>query len=141
VRADNRIDNLRIVCPNCAAALDTHCGRKLRREPRNCLRCGKEFQPRHPGHSYCSRRCGTRWDRSGRPRPGGRRVERPPYAQLLEEIKTLGYRAVGRKYGVSDNAIHKWMRDYERDRVRKSGGDPDVVEIPTRTWPNRRRAS
>ncbi len=27
---DNRLDNLRIVCPNCAATLDTHCGRKNR---------------------------------------------------------------------------------------------------------------
>jgi ribosomal protein S27AE len=25
---DNRIENLQIVCPNCAATLDTHCGRK-----------------------------------------------------------------------------------------------------------------
>ena len=30
VRDDNRIENLRIVCPNCAATLDTHCGRKNR---------------------------------------------------------------------------------------------------------------
>jgi hypothetical protein len=30
---DNRLENLRIVCPNCAATLDTHCGRKNRREP------------------------------------------------------------------------------------------------------------
>ncbi len=28
VRDDNRLANLRIVCPNCAATLDTHCGRK-----------------------------------------------------------------------------------------------------------------
>lgn len=28
VPTDNRIENLRIVCPNCAATLDTHCGRK-----------------------------------------------------------------------------------------------------------------
>ncbi len=27
---DNRLANLRIVCPNCAATLDTHCGRKNR---------------------------------------------------------------------------------------------------------------
>lgn len=26
---DNRIENLQIVCPNCAATLDTHCGRKI----------------------------------------------------------------------------------------------------------------
>jgi hypothetical protein len=36
---DNRLENLQIVCPNCAATLDTHCGRKNRRdrEPRSCL--------------------------------------------------------------------------------------------------------
>ena len=30
VRDDNRLENLRIICPNCAATLDTHCGRKNR---------------------------------------------------------------------------------------------------------------
>jgi hypothetical protein len=39
---DNRLENLRIVCPNCASTLETHCGRKDRAEvePRFCLRCG-----------------------------------------------------------------------------------------------------
>jgi transposase-like protein len=27
----------------------------------------------------------------------------------------MGYAAVGRKYGVSDNAIRKWVRQYERE--------------------------
>ena len=31
-RDDHRLENLRIVCPNCAATLDTHCGRKNRFE-------------------------------------------------------------------------------------------------------------
>jgi len=41
-RHDHRIENLRIVCPNCNATLDTHCGRstRLEREPRSCVRCG-----------------------------------------------------------------------------------------------------
>lgn len=47
------------------------------------------------------------------PRPHKRLVERPPYEQLLEEIRNLGYCAVGRKYGVSDKAIYKWIRVYE----------------------------
>ena len=33
---DNRLENLQIVCPNCAATLDTHCGKALRR-PRTAL--------------------------------------------------------------------------------------------------------
>jgi len=76
---DNRLENLRIVCPNCAATLDTHCGRKNRREPevRSCKRCGREFQAKYGKQRYCSHSCGTRWDRSkfrGRPQPGIRRV-------------------------------------------------------------------
>lgn len=46
VRDDNRLENLRIVCPNCAATLDTHCGRKnrLERPERACLRCDETFR-------------------------------------------------------------------------------------------------
>lgn len=118
---DNRLENLRIVCPNCAATLDTHCGRKNRREPeiRSCKRCGREFQAKYRDHRYCSYSCGTRWDRSklrGQPNPGIRRVKRPPYEQLLAEIEATSYCAVGRKYGVSDNAVRKWVKFYERER-------------------------
>lgn len=39
-------------------------------------------------------------------------VERPLPEQLAKEILELGFSAVGRKYGVSDNAIRKWCRAY-----------------------------
>jgi transposase-like protein len=39
-----------------------------------------------------------------------RRVERPPKEQLIKEIEESSYLAVGRKYGVSDNAIRKWLK-------------------------------
>jgi hypothetical protein len=32
VSNDTRLENLRMVCANCAATLDTHCGRNLPRE-------------------------------------------------------------------------------------------------------------
>ena len=38
-RDDNRIENLRIVCPNCAATLETHCGRKPTVPPLEPRRC------------------------------------------------------------------------------------------------------
>jgi transposase-like protein len=57
----------------------------------------------------------------------------------VAEVEELGYRAVGRKYGVSDNAVRKWLRAYEQERAIADGRDPNVVEIPQRTWPNRRR--
>lgn len=122
---DNRFENLRIVCPNCAATLDTHCGRKNRRKPiqRSCRRCGREFFVKYRTHRYCSRECGMKWDRSalrGRPHLDQRRVERPPYEQLLSEIEAHGWVAVGCKYGVSDNAVRKWVRFYERQIEREA---------------------
>ena len=115
VRDDNRLENLQIVCPNCAATLPTHCGRGLRkpRIPVPCELCGKEYVRRHSRQRYCSRECGQRGGKRNR------RAERPPYEQLLAEIETGGYCAVGRKYGVTDNAIRKWVRAYERENARK----------------------
>jgi hypothetical protein len=113
---DNRLENLRIVCPNCAATFDTHCGRKngLERTPRSCLRCGTEFWPQRRTHRYCSRACGIRYELGREPKPEIRKVERPSYEQLKEDIRTMSMLAVGRKYGVSDNAVAKWIRWYER---------------------------
>jgi hypothetical protein len=115
---DNRLGNLRIVCPNCAATLDTHCGRKNRldREPRNCLHCGSEFVPKYASHRYCSQICGIHCKGPREPRPERRKVERPPYEQLMAEVAATSLVAVGRKYGVSDNAVRKWIRWYEYQR-------------------------
>lgn len=43
-----------------------------------------------------------------------RKIERPPYDILIQEIKELGYSAVGRKYSVSDNSIRKWVKTYDK---------------------------
>ncbi len=112
---DNRIENLRIVCPNCAATFDTHCGRNLPRK-RTCPSCDQLFEPRHIRHRYCSRAC---WGvvssqlRRGSAVPQRRKVPRPPYEQLMADLQATSFVAVGRKYGVSDNAVRKWIRWYE----------------------------
>ncbi len=119
VADDNRLQNLRIVCPNCAATLDTHCGRqnRLDRDPRDCLRCGGDFRPSYASQRYCSRYCAVRRKRDGRARPERRKVTRPPYTHLMREIGALGYAGTGRRYGVSDNAVRKWLRQYEREHA------------------------
>jgi len=137
VRDDNRLENLRIVCPNCAATLSTHCGRKNRiiREEARCRRCERSFVPNSSTQRYCSRQCGTRWDRSklrGTPKPSIRRALRPPYEQLLAELNATSYCAVGRKYGVSDNAVRKWVRFYEREREAAAVASPEAASTPPR---------
>ncbi len=111
VRDDNRLENLRIVCPNCAATLETHCGRKNRRDvERSCALCSATSRPNRPSQRYCSAACGARYPRKGIPNPALRRVERPSYDELVREIAETSYLAVGRRYGVSDNAVRKWVR-------------------------------
>jgi len=42
-------------------------------------------------------------------------VPRPTYEQLKEDLADMSWLAVGRKYGVTDNAVRKWVRWYEQD--------------------------
>ena len=86
---DNRLENLRMVCPNCNAGLETHCGKN------------KKFPPK------------LKKDRN-KPRLESRKVERPDYETLKEEVLKNGYSSTGRKYGVSDNSIRKWLKYYEK---------------------------
>lgn len=92
VNNDNRLDNLRFVCPNCNATLDTHC------------KGSKGLISKSPKVKKL-----TRIDR-----PSLRKVERPDMDTLLNDINEMGYSATGRKYGVSDNAVRKWIKRYKK---------------------------
>lgn len=123
---DNRLENLRILCPNCNSTLETHCGRHntVPAESRQCLHCGEDFQVKFPKQRYCSRTCARRSRGPSDPRPDRRKVERPPYEQLLAELAASNWSAVARKYGVSGNAVRKWVRWYEADIERRREGEP-----------------
>ena len=125
VSNDHRLENLRIVCPNCAATLDTHCGRNLPRH-RICPSCEQPFAPAHIRHRYCSQKC---WGTvaaglyRGTEHPETRKVDRPSYEQLQTDLRSMSFVAVGRRYGVSDNAVRKWLRWYERQAERDASPD------------------
>lgn len=67
-----------------------------------CEHCGKSFEPAD-AKKFCSQTCF---------RQSSRRTDRPSAEDLVVEIKALGFCGVGRKYGVSDNAIRKWCKNY-----------------------------
>jgi|ERR1035437_2130673 hypothetical protein len=117
INNDNRIENLRIVCPNCNATLDTHCGKNIKYDNKNhCIDCNKEIKRKQKRCKDCNKKACVL-----KPRPNKRKVERPPFSQLKQEIDEFGYSATGRKYNVSDNAIRHWERMYEKY------GDPSEV--------------
>src|SRR5207248_4725081 len=101
-------------------------GRSIPRE-RAGPGCGGAFAPKKIQHRYCSLTC---WGKvaaqlyRGKHHHDTRKVPRPSYAQLKADLETMSFGAVGRKYGVSDNAVRKWLRWYEYERDAKACGDP-----------------
>ncbi len=80
--------------------------------------CDRRFRPQRGGQLYCSQSCAGRGEANRAAQRARRTVERPPYEQLLAEIEASSFLAVGRRYGVSDNAIRKWLRAYEAEERR-----------------------
>ena len=92
---DNRLINLRFLCPNCNSQTKTFAGRNAK--TRYYCKCGREKRK----HSQMCMTCRAKHRRKIK--------NRPPKKQLLREIRETNYSAVGRKYDVSDNTIRKWV--------------------------------
>ena len=117
VATDNRLENLGSSAPTVPRRWRRIAGGICHGE-RTCPRCDRQFAPRELHHRYCSISCAASDIQEGRSRrahsrPDTRRVERPSFPQLQLELDELGFRGVGRKYGVSDNAVRKWLKTYE----------------------------
>lgn len=96
---DNRLENLRIVCPNCNATLETHCrGTKKKKEKKIYIKENGEITNKNYGKEYIEKR---------------KVKKRPSLDTLKLETTTLGFSATGRKYGVSDNAIRLWIKNLQ----------------------------
>ena len=122
VADEKRFENLRIVCHNCAATFDTHCGRNLA-VVRICEVCGNGFRS-NGAKRHCSRRCGSRSSANRAAHTAARRVPRPSDEVLIREINSTSVLAVGRRYGVSDNAVRKWLRSYESLKLAGRDSNP-----------------
>lgn len=109
--SDNRIENLRILCPNCNATLDTHGGKNIKRKQKKNkpkCECGNTMD-------YKAKKCITCAKKEQR-----NKSKRPGINILITDIRELGYLGTGRKYGVSDNAVRKW--------VKSEGYDPKTIK-------------
>lgn len=96
VNNDNRLSNLRFLCPNCNATLETHCGANVKNKKN--IKEKKVLTLVH--HIEKNKKL--------------RKVDRPSLDVLIKDINEIGYSATGRKYGVSDNSIRKWVKIYEK---------------------------
>ena len=126
--SNNTYENLRAICPNCHAQTDTYKGKNMAicknnpsppkpkppppeakppEEPTTCSGCSKVINKRHTQCNQC--RAKELFEQGCY-----RKVERPTYKQLQEDIYNMSIVQVGKKYGVSDSAIRKWIKQYEK---------------------------
>ena len=92
INNDNRLSNLRLLCPNCHSQTKNFSGRN--RKPRPLK--PSELDPH--------------WRRQSHPEL--RKVPRPSYTQLVELVKKYPMIKIGSLCGVSDNAVRKWCKSY-----------------------------
>lgn len=111
VNNDNRIENLRIVCPNCNATLDTHGGKnsKMFKLDLEKLKNSQKSKNKERIENEKIKNNGKTLKQI-ESFVKQRKVERPDKDVILKEVLENGYVATGKKYGVSDNAIRKWLK-------------------------------
>lgn len=102
---DDRLENLRWVCPNCNQQLETTNGKNLKRPvkimPKNyCIDCNKEIL-------QCSKRCTECMIRHKKLNSKKILVDRDELKRL---VRSEPFEQVGREFGVSGNAVKKWCR-------------------------------
>ncbi len=91
INNDNRIENLRFLCPNCHSQTPNYCKRLTK-------------------NSICINIENKTWRNN--PKPATRICDRPSLEILHKNVADFGYKATGRLYGVSDNCIRKWIKSY-----------------------------
>jgi len=130
VNTNHCIENLQMLCPNCHAFTDNYRGKGKKEEslivneniipieiikeikvkeikeiiPKYCLYCNKELIGKSRKNKCCSQECSHKINGS----------KRPTSEELISKFKELiSFVAVGKFYGVTDNAIRKWCKFYD----------------------------
>lgn len=120
INTDHRLENLRILCPNCHSQTPTFKGKncklkkitkekvkqkkpvaKVNKEQRKCKLCQNTLKT---GKSYCSRECMNKVKSLNIP-------SKDQLIQVFAVQKT--FVNMGKFYNVSDNAVRKWCKRYD----------------------------
>jgi hypothetical protein len=101
---DHRLKNIRLLCPNCNSQTPTFSGRNRKGiRSHNCASCKIKISRLS---KYC-RSCANRLVKRIRYK---KVINRPNKRSIIRMTKSMSMTAIGKKYGVSDNAVRKWLK-------------------------------
>ena len=104
INNDNRLENLRILCPNCHSQTPTHSGKRNKKnKPKKYCICGQEITVLATNCMNCANKI------KGKKR---RKINWPPVEFLQKELEKKSFVQLGKELGVSDNAIRKHIKFY-----------------------------
>lgn len=100
-RTDNRLENLRLLCPNCHSQTETYCrGINKLKEDNKCVDCGVVIQD-------ASTRCLPCFLKN---KKRVYKIVWPDNVLLQSMVDELGYVGAGKQLGVSDSAVRKRLK-------------------------------
>lgn len=142
VNDDNRIENLRLLCPNCHSQTDTYCGKNkaktlnqnefketpesiLRKNtkyrgneiyvPATCQDCNKQLESAK--RKICKSCYNTNRKKYSAKIDYKYKIVWPPLNELLQMLEASNYTQVGKKLGISDNAIRKHIKNLNESKT------------------------
>lgn len=109
-KAKKELEKCILLCANChreAHYMDVNLDFSKYLLPfvsRQCPRCDKIFETKNENQKFCCTLCSYL---------ASRKVERPSKDDLTELLAFMTWVDIGKKFGVSDNAVRKWARKYQ----------------------------
>lgn len=99
---NNKLENLRFLCPNCHSLTETYCVAKNKKEKNKCIDCNC-FITGAP-----AKRC-KKCESANRLNTKTK-ISWPSPDELIKMINETSYLETGRKLGVTDNSIRKYLK-------------------------------
>lgn len=117
INDDHRLENLRLLCPNCHTQTENFAGKNMSRKAKEnfCVKCNTKISRDSTWCHFCSVEEKTKSRKNTMFNLKNNIVIYPPYDEMAEMVSSYGFAAAGRKIGVSASSVKKRLLRYAKE--------------------------